>query len=119
MHHYDIDWYGMRLNVMESFDEGEFVLAKRIKFVREYVKDTKDPLNYTHTTKIFDVTLSESGYRGQIGLFHGFAQCSDIWFETALQFALNGFIVHLIDFEGFGYSGGRRVTGLTVERMHY
>ena len=41
-----------------------------------------------------------------------------LFFETAIQFALNGFIVHLIDFEGFGYSGGLRVSGIAVEKMH-
>ena len=108
----------MRLNVLESFDEGEFVLAKRIKFIRSYLADTKDPMMYTHHTKIFDETLGHQGHRGQIGIFHGFGQCQDVFFETALQYALNGFIVHMIDFEGFGYSGGKRITGLTIEAMH-
>ena len=44
----------MRLNVLESFDEGEFVLAKKIKFVRSYLYDTRNPINFTHHTKIFD-----------------------------------------------------------------
>ena len=51
-------------------------------------------------------------------MFHGFAQCSDVFFEVALQYALNGFIVHLIDFEGFGFAGGKRVTSLRVFNMH-
>ena len=74
---------------------------------------------YSHHTQIFDCTLEQSnGFRGSIGIFHGFAQCQDTFFEIAIHFALNGFIVHLIDFEGFGYSGGKRVSGLAVERMH-
>ena len=36
----------------------------------------------------------------------------------ALQFALNGFIVHLIDFEGYGFSSGKRIAGLSIELMH-
>jgi len=36
----------------------------------------------------------------------------------ALHYALNGFLVHLIDFEGWGYSGGKRFAGLRVENMH-
>ena len=36
----------------------------------------------------------------------------------ALQLALNGFIVHMVDFEGFGYSGGKRIAGLRIEKMH-
>ena len=113
---FDIDYFGMRLNVLETFDEGEFVLAERLKFIRGYVNDTKDQTMFTHHTKIFDVTLSQ--YRGSIGMFHGFAQCQDVFFEIALQYALNGFVVHLIDFEGQGYSGGKRISGLTIERMH-
>ena len=34
---FDIDYYGMRLNALERFDEGEFVFAKKIKFIRRYV----------------------------------------------------------------------------------
>ena len=74
----------MRLNVLESFDEGEFVLAKKIKFVRSYLYDTRNPINFTHHTKIFDETLGDQGYRGQVGIFHGFGQCQDVFFETAL-----------------------------------
>ena len=51
-------------------------------------------------------------------MFHGFAQCSDAFFEMAIHLALNGFIVHLIDFEGYGYSSGKRIAGLTIEQMH-
>ena len=74
---------------------------------------------YSHYSEIYDKTLSDSdGFRGAVGIFHGYGQCQDTFFETAIQFALNGFIVHLIDFEGFGYSGGLRVSGIAVEKMH-
>jgi len=36
-----------------------------------------------------------------------------------MHYALNGFLVHLIDFEGYGYSGGKRFAGLRVENMHF
>ena len=65
----------MRLNVLETFDEGEFVFASKLKFVRKYVNDTKDATMFTYHTEICDQTLQESEYRGQIGIFHGFAQC--------------------------------------------
>lgn len=68
-------------------------------------------------TKIQDVTIEEK--RGSIVLIHGFAQCSDVWFETAFQLALNGYIVHMIDLEGNGYCAGNRVSGLAVERFHH
>lgn len=35
--------------------------------------------------------------------------------ETALQLALNGYVVHLIDLDGNGYSAGQRISGLSVE----
>lgn len=62
--------------------------------------------------------VNESEYRGQIAMFHGFSQSQDVFFEMALQFALNGFLIHLIDFEGYGYSGGPRVSGLSIGQMH-
>ena len=70
---YDIDYHGLGLHVLESFDEGEFVFASKIKFIRKYVSDPRDPTMYTHYTQIFDCTIPD--YRGQIGIFHGFAQC--------------------------------------------
>ena len=42
-----------------------------------------------------------------------------MFFEAGLQFALNGFCVHLVDYEGFGYSGGHRINGLTIEKFHH
>ena len=62
--------------------------------------------------------MAEQEYRGSIGIYHGFGQCSDGFFETAIHFALNGFIVHLIDFEGFGFSCGTRISALRVNNMH-
>jgi alpha-beta hydrolase superfamily lysophospholipase len=44
-------------------------------------------------------------------MVHGFAECSDNFFEMAYQFALNGFDVHLFDIEGFGFSSGTRGHG--------
>ena len=70
---FDIDYFKMRLNVLESFEEGEFILAKKIKFVRKYVHCTKDSAMYTHVSEIFDHTLTE--YKGSVGMLHGFSQC--------------------------------------------
>ena len=108
----------MRLNVLETFEEGEFIFARKLKFVRKYLHCTEDSVMYSHYSEISDHTLSQEQFKGSIAIFHGFSQCQDTFFETAIQFALNGFIVHLIDFEGFGFSAGKRVSGLTVERMH-
>ena len=108
----------MGLNVLETFCEGDFVLAKRLKFVRKYLVDTRESTMFSYHTQVFDTTLAESDFRGQVGIFHGFAQCQDTFVETALHYALNGFIVHLIDFEGYGFTAGRRCSGLRIENMH-
>lgn len=42
-----------------------------------------------------------------------------MWFEAALQLALNGYVVHMIDFEGYGYSAGSRISKLSVEKFHH
>jgi pimeloyl-ACP methyl ester carboxylesterase len=52
-------------------------------------------------------------------MVHGFAQCQDVFIEAALHYALNGFVVHLVDLEGFGFSGGCRINRLTVEKFHH
>ena len=111
----NIDWFGQRLNVLEDFEDGEFVLAQRIKFVRKIVNDKKNPKMYTVYTRIFDQNLQATdSFKGQIICIHGFSQNSDAYFEIGLQFALNGFIVHLVDLEGFGESGGSRIQGVIV-----
>lgn len=66
---------------------------------------------------IQDVTIEQK--LGSIVLIHGFAQCSDVWFEAALQLALNGYVVHMIDLEGFGYTAASRITNISVEKMHH
>lgn len=47
-----------------------------------------------------------------VALVHGMNQCSDVWFEMAYTLALNGFVVHMVDLEGYGYSAGNRVSNL-------
>jgi alpha-beta hydrolase superfamily lysophospholipase len=52
-------------------------------------------------------------------MFHGIGQCSDIFMELALTLSLNGIVVYMIDFEGFGFSSGNKVTGLSIEKFHH
>jgi pimeloyl-ACP methyl ester carboxylesterase len=54
-----------------------------------------------------------------MGLLHGFAECSDGFLESAINYALNGLSVHLIDQEGFGFSAGSRIDGLRIDKMHF
>ena len=61
--------------MLETFEEGEFILSKRLKFIRKYVQDSVDPAMLIHLTTIQDLTLESEGeqYRGSIGIFHGLA----------------------------------------------
>lgn len=65
----------MRLNVLETIEEGECVLAQKLKFVRKYLHCTTDSAMYSHYSQIYDSTLAHDQFRGSIGMFHGFAQC--------------------------------------------
>ena len=51
---YDIDYLAMRLNVLESAQVGEFVLANRIKFSRDYVNCMEDAEKFSMHTCILD-----------------------------------------------------------------
>jgi hypothetical protein len=37
----------------------------------------------------------------------------------ALTLALNGFVVHMIDLEGFGFTAGNRINNLSIEKFHH
>ena len=69
-------------------------------------------------TEMVDLTQADN-YKASIGIVHGMAQDSNAFFETAFHFALNGFCVHMVDLEGFGYTSGWRVFGLTIEGFHH
>ena len=79
---YDFDYEGLDLNVLESFCEGSFVLSSKIKFERRYVHDLDEKPMYTLYTRISNVANPQ--HIGQVGIFHGVAQCSDSFFETAI-----------------------------------
>lgn len=59
--------------MLESFDEGEFVLANRISIKRGYVsaKTQTDTTSYDYVTKVHDVTIEKK--RASIAMIHGFA----------------------------------------------
>ena len=108
----------MSLNALETFEEGEFTLANKLRFRRYYVTNTTytDGM-YTYLTEVVDSTAVK--YKGSIAMVHGAAQCHDVFFETAIQFALNGFCVHLVDLEGHGFTGGNRINKLSIEKFHH
>ena len=48
---------------------------------------------------------------------HGFSEESDIWLESAYQLALNGFLVHICDLDGYGFSSGARGSGPIIPQL--
>lgn len=116
---FEIDYFAQKLNVLELFEEGEFLFADRIKVRRYYAPCTtsSDSEMYCYLTELSDVTVSQK--HASLAMIHGFAQCSDTFVEAALHFALNGYYVHLVDLEGFGFSGGCRINRLTIEKFHH
>lgn len=116
---YDVKYFELKLQALETLDEGEITLANRIHILRKYVapKTQTDSSLYEHTTKIHDITIEQK--RGSIALIHGMNQSCDVFMEMALTLAMNGYFVHMIDLEGAGYSAGSRIGNLTVEKFHH
>lgn len=50
---------------------------------------------------------------------HGLAQCSDVFFELALQMCPNGYELVMIDLEGYGFAPGTRVSKLSIEQFEH
>ncbi len=74
---------------------------------------------FTYHTNIRDTTLSDDELKASFCIVHGYGENSDIFLESGLQYALNGFDVHLIDLRGFGMTGGARMAGWKISDLHY
>lgn len=70
-------------------------------------------------TRLRDSSIPDEKYRATMAIVHGFAENSDIHLESAIQYALNGYDVQLIDLRGYGLSGGYRMTNNRVHDFHY
>ena len=49
---YNIDYYGLKLHVLETFECGEFIIGQKIKFIRKFGNepiDTKEGM-FSHYT---------------------------------------------------------------------
>lgn len=115
---YDLKYNENRLFLLENIDEGEVTFAGKIKILRKYcVPKTADPSMYDYYTRVEDTSIAEK--RGTLLCMHGFAQCSDVFMELAINMAMNGYVVFAIDLEGYGYSAGARVSGLAIEKFHH
>jgi acylglycerol lipase len=74
---------------------------------------------FTYHTNIRDITYQDTDLKATMAIIHGYGENSDIFIESAIQFALNGFDVHLIDLRGFGMTGGSRMAGWKISELHY
>ncbi len=71
---------------------------------------------YVHYTRF---ELVEGLPVAQLGMVHGFSECSDGWFESSFIYALNGMLVHSIDHESYGFSAGERISGQHIDTLHF
>ena len=110
----------MRLHLLEAFEEGSCVLANRIRLERHYLPVTTQGMDHhasEYLTRVSDVTLEQ--LRGSMCLIHSEEMCSNVYIEMALTLAMNGFLVHMIDLECYGYSAGHRINDICVEKFHH
>lgn len=74
---------------------------------------------FTYHTLLRDTTIQDKDIKATFAIIHGYGENSDIFIESAIQYALNGFDVHLIDLRGFGMTGGPRMGGWKISDLHY
>lgn len=74
---------------------------------------------FTYHTTIRDTSILDKDIKASFAIVHGYGENSDIFLESALQYALNGFDVHLVDLRGFGMTGGTRMAGWKISELHY
>ena len=116
---YELKYYELGLNIIEEIHEGEYNVG-RLLVKRQYVFSSGVCNNmFTYYTNIRDSTVDPSQLRASVCIVHGYGENSDIFLESALQYALNGFDVHLVDLRGFGMTGGTRMAGNKLSDLHY
>ncbi|CDW81614.1 alpha beta fold family protein [Stylonychia lemnae] len=119
VHIYDLDYYGKGLNSIETLHEGEIIIGT-LTMKRQYVKSHGLCDNmFSYHTNIRDNTIDDDDFKATMAIVHGYGENSDIFLESALQYALNGFDVHLIDLRGFGMTGGVRMNMWKISDLHH
>lgn len=91
-----------------------------LKIERQYVT-SEGVCNkmFTYHTQIRDTSVQDKDLKASFCIVHGYGENSDIFLESAIQYALNGFDVHLVDLRGFGMTGGTRMAGWKIHDLHY
>ena len=89
---------------MADFNEGEIEIDEVI-LRREFINSEQgDHLRIQHT----EIFHKDHQPKATIAIFHGLGQGSDMFAESGIQYALNGYKVEAVDYRGFGSSGGVR-----------
>jgi len=103
--------------------EGEKIVGN-VRIKRQYVTSkanggVNDEKMFVLHTHVRDLSVPDEELRATIAIVHGFAENSDIHLESAIQYALNKFDVHLVDLRGYGLSAGFRMIHTTIMDFHY
>ena len=66
---------------------------------------------------MIDTKITKEELKASLVLLHGFGVSSDMMVEIAIHYALNGIHCYLLDWRGFGLSGGPRAGMISVFDM--
>lgn len=117
---YTLDYYETHLNLIEDLHEGEIMIGSNLRMKRQYLESHGVCKHmYTYHTNLRDITIGDDQIRASMCIVHGYGENSDIFIESAIQYALNGFDVHLIDLRGYGMTGGSRMAGFKIHDLHH
>jgi acylglycerol lipase len=111
--YYKIDSEALLFDQVEGFHEGTLEIQD-VVIKREYIDTEGEMIKISHT----EICHKTESPKATIAMFHGFGQYSDMFLEIGIQFAMNGYKVQLIDFRGYGWSGGRRLEYTLVEMQN-
>lgn len=100
-------------DTIDCWNEGELEVGEVI-FSREYITSEGNQIRICHT----EVNHKQDKPKASIAIFHGLGQNSDLFSELSIQFAMNGYKVHMVDFRGYGWSGGNRAEYTLVELQY-
>lgn len=92
--------------MLETIEEGEHTVGTSGLKIKRYYCDNR----YVYLTRV-----QGEQKRAAVCILHGLGQSSDVFIEIALSFALNGFVVHMADLEGHGFTAGNRLDSQSVE----
>lgn len=100
---------------------GESIRVKRSYVITQtnHGHDNPSEKMFTFHTSVRDLNVRDENLRATIAIVHGFAENSDIHLESAIQYALNGFDVHLIDLRGYGLAGGYRMIHNRIHDLQF